>query len=39
LLIVPAFMDEMHVGHGSNGGAELMMAKDYPKRVGKAEEI
>jgi serine/threonine-protein kinase RsbW len=39
LLIVKAFMDEMHVGRGSNGGAELMMAKDYPKRPEKAEEI
>lgn len=39
LLIVQAFMDEMHVGHGSNGGAELMMAKDYPLEPGKAEEI
>ncbi len=39
LLIVQAFMDEMHVGYGSNGGAELMMAKDYPARPGKAGEI
>lgn len=39
LLIVQAFMDEMHVGHGSGGGAELMMAKDYPRRLGKAGEI
>ncbi|HVB98193.1 MAG TPA: ATP-binding protein [Candidatus Dormibacteraeota bacterium] len=39
LLIVQAFMDEMHVGYGSNGGAELMMAKDYPRRPGKAGEI
>jgi serine/threonine-protein kinase RsbW len=39
LLIVQAFMDEMHVGHGSNGGAELMMAKDYPPGPGKAKEM
>ncbi|HVB34178.1 MAG TPA: ATP-binding protein [Patescibacteria group bacterium] len=39
LLIVQAFMDEMHVGQGSEGGAELMMAKDYPRRFGKAGEI
>jgi serine/threonine-protein kinase RsbW len=32
LLIVQAFMDEMHIGHGPHGGAELMMAKDYPKK-------
>ncbi len=31
LLIVQAFMDDMRVGHGANGGAELMMAKLYPK--------
>lgn len=39
LLIVQAFMDEMRVGHGSNGGAELMMAKDYPRQFDKAKEI
>ena len=38
LLIVQAFMDEMKVGQGSNGGAELMMAKQYPKRFEKGEE-
>lgn len=39
LLIVQAFMDEMSVGHGADGGAELMMAKDYPTRLQKAGEI
>jgi serine/threonine-protein kinase RsbW len=39
LLIVQAFMDEMRVSHGSNGGAELMMAKDYPMRYDEAKEI
>lgn len=38
LLIVQAFMDDMHVGPGPNGGAELMMAKRYPKSFAKGEE-
>ncbi len=38
LLIVQAFMDDMSVGHNSDGGAELMMAKEYPKQFDKAEE-
>lgn len=38
LLIVRAFMDDMRVGHGARGGAELMMAKHYPKRRDKAKE-
>jgi serine/threonine-protein kinase RsbW len=38
LLIVQAFMDEMQIGQHSNGGAELMMAKDYPKDSGRAGE-
>jgi serine/threonine-protein kinase RsbW len=38
LLIVQAFMDDMKIGPDSNGGAELMMAKDYPKPIDKAEE-
>jgi serine/threonine-protein kinase RsbW len=38
LLIVQAFMDDMHVGHGPHGGAELMMAKLFPKRFEKGEE-
>lgn len=29
LLIIRAFMDDMHVGRGPRGGAELMMAKRY----------
>jgi serine/threonine-protein kinase RsbW len=38
LLIVQAFMDDMNVGRGPGGGAELMMAKLYPKRFEKGEE-
>jgi serine/threonine-protein kinase RsbW len=38
LLIVRAFMDDMRVGHGAGGGAELMMAKHYPKRLEKTKE-
>ena len=38
LLLVQAFMDDMRVGRGPNGGAELMMAKKYPKRFEKGEE-
>lgn len=38
LLIVHAFMDAMDVRHGANGGAELVMAKHYPKHFDKAKE-
>jgi serine/threonine-protein kinase RsbW len=38
LLIVQAFMDDMRVGQGPGGGAELIMAKLYPKRFEKGEE-
>lgn len=38
LLIVQAFMDEMRIGRGTDGGAELMMAKQYPEHSDKAQE-
>lgn len=37
LLIVQAFMDEMRIGRGPHGGAELTMAKQLPKPFGGKE--
>lgn len=38
LLIIRAFMDDMSVGRGPHGGAELMMAKRYHAPEENAEE-